>query len=892
VTARTDLDDRIERSPAPVQVRLAITRATDLHPDLRSRLMDDSALAEAFIAVTAASRWCIRALENDRGALDTLTALDSPVPVETTTVERLVTQTHRELIRIAARDLLGIDPLSTTTAHIAALARGVLATSVELAEVTGLAVIGMGKLGGVELNYSSDIDVMFVGDGEPTELDRGARQLMNIARNCFRVDANLRPEGRNGQLVRSLDSYEAYWDRWAQPWEFQALLKARYAAGDAVLGARFVDTAARWLWNRPFSTDDLRFVRALKQRSEEEVRKRGLADRDVKQGRGGIRDIEFSIQLLQLVHGHVDAALRSPNTLRAIDELASAGYVDEVDAEQLKEAYVFLRRVEHRLQLVDEQQVHTVPDDEAAVDHLARVLGFRDSRRASAATAFEQDLRQHMLAVRLIHERVYFRPLLEAFAGVESSLSPEAAVTRLEAFGFTDAKRTQAAVKELTRGLNRSSRLMQQLLPLLLDWLSASPDPDLGLLLLRNVLTGDQRIAQLLEAFRESPEIARRLCLIFGSSRLIGDLLIRNPDVIARLAGEERLQTRPRPELVQMAHTATVWRTDLADRQHALQRWTERNLIGVAARDLFDLADVEMVGADLTTLAEATLEAALEALAPAVPFAVIAMGRFGGAQLSYASDLDVVFVYDGTKPSHFEEAERVAKGLLRFLRGSTPAERIYDLDADLRPEGKQGTTARSVDGFVNYFNRWALVWERQAFIRARPAAGDIELGKHLLDELAPYVWRGLTAEERREIRRLKARIETERLPVGEDAEYHLKLGKGGLIDIEWTAQLLQLEHGVRTQSTIGALRELEHRSLIDSDDAERLCEGYGFLEHTRNRLFLVRSAPGDSLPTQPEELAWLARSLQTNAAELRDRYKRLTRRTRRVFEHLFYGKAS
>jgi len=341
---------------------------------------------------------------------------------------------------------------------------------------------------------------------------------------------------------------------------------------------------------------------------------------------------------------------------------------------------------------------------------------------------------------------------------------------------------------------------------------------------------------------------------------------------------------------VQMARTATEWRTDLADRQQALHRWTERNLIGIAARDLFDLADVEAVGADLTSLAEASLEAALEALEPGVPFAVIAMGRFGGAQLSYASDLDLVFAYDGDAPSHFEEAERVAKGLLRFMGGSTPAERIYDIDAGLRPEGKQGNMARSVNGFVHYFDRWALVWERQAFLRARPAAGDFELGKHLLDELAPFIWRdGLTAEEAREIRRIKARIETERLPVGEDAAYHLKLGKGGLSDIEWTAQLLQLQSGVPAQGTIGALRELERRALIESADAERLIEGYSFLEHTRNRLFLVRSAVGDSLPNQPEELQWLARSLQTNAADLRERYKRLTRRTRKVFERLFYG---
>jgi glutamate-ammonia-ligase adenylyltransferase len=226
------------------------------------------------------------------------------------------------------------------------------------------------------------------------------------------------------------------------------------------------------------------------------------------------------------------------------------------------------------------------------------------------------------------------------------------------------------------------------------------------------------------------------------------------------------------------------------------------------------------------------------------------------------------------------------------VSGSTPAERLYEIDANLRPEGKQGPMARSLDGFVQYFDRWALVWERQAWIRARPVAGDLDLGQRLLDALAPYVWgAGLTSADEREIRRLKARIENERIPTTEDAEYHLKLGKGSLSDIEWTTQLLQLEHGVVATGTVPALEELERRSLIDTDDARTLIDCYLFLERTRNRLFLVRSAPGDSLPTQREELTWLARSLGTTSTELRDQYKLYTRRARKVFERLFYGRA-
>ena len=352
--------------------------------------------------------------------------------------------------------------------------------------------------------------------------------------------------------------------------------------------------------------------------------------------------------MLQLVHGHADSDIRSPNTLLALQEMTAAGYVDPADAEQLVRAHAFLRTVEHRLQLVDEQQVHTIPDEPGAVERLARVMGYRDTADADASEALWHDLRRQELTVRGIHERVYFRPLLEAFASTEGALSPEAAVARLVAFGFTDARRTQAAVRELTRGLNRASRLMQQMLPLMLDWLSTSPDPDLGLLQLRNLLAGKQRHAALVEAFRESPQAAQRLCEVLGTSRLLGDTLAHNPDLVSRLPDPARLATPTRAALVNSASNAAAWRATSAERQDALRRWNDRNRFGVAARDLFGQADVSAVGHDLSTLGEAVVEVGLAGLDPQVPVAVIAMGRFGGAELSYGSDLDVIFVFDGS----------------------------------------------------------------------------------------------------------------------------------------------------------------------------------------------------------------------------------------------------
>jgi glutamate-ammonia-ligase adenylyltransferase len=843
--------------------------------------------ADAVAVIEAASRSLGALLATDDAAHDVLANVDErPTLAPDAGPDEVVRWKRLELLRIAARDLLGLDRLETTVALLAELAADVFGVACRIVDAGELAVIGMGKLGGRELNYASDVDVVFVGADERT-----ARAVVDVARRCFRVDLNLRPEGRNGALVRSVESYEAYWQRWAEPWEFQALLKARPVAGDESLGRAFAAAADVHLWERRFSADDIRAVRALKARTEADVTSRGAGrgEREIKRGPGGIRDIEFAVQLLQLVHGGADPELRSPSTLTALAELADAGYVERHDAERLADAYRFLRTVEHRLQLRDEQQVHELPDEPAMLDRLARVLGYVATGDTSAPDALLGDLRRTRTDVRSIHERIYFRPLLEAFAaGDATPLTAEAAERRLTAFGFTDAARTRQAVSELTRGLTRSSRMMQQLLPLLLDWLSASPDPDVGLLGLRNLAAGPQRSMELANAFRDSPEVARRLCLLLGTSRLVGSLLERNPDLIGSLASADELRLRSPAELVDGANASVRLRSDTPARQTALRRFTDREGLRIAAHDVLGLIDERAVGVGLSNLATAALETAVRLVAPELPFGVVAMGRLGGAELSYASDLDVLFVYDGSTAADFEHAERAATEVLRFLARPTPP--IYDVDPDLRPEGRQGPLARSLDGFRTYFDRWAQPWERLAMVRARPVAGDLDLGRRLVDTLAAYVWeQPLGDDERLEIRRIKARVERERIPTNEDPAFHLKLGRGSLADVEFCAQLLQLEHGVRATSTVGALDELAAAGHVADDDHAVLVEAYRFCERTRNRLFLVSGTATDSLPQQADRLATLARSLGTTGPELRDGYRRVTRRCRRVVERLFYG---
>jgi glutamate-ammonia-ligase adenylyltransferase len=843
-------------------------------------------------AVRTASRSLARLLDADASAASVLERLDEPVVVEADDVDELVHQKSHELLRIAARDLTGLDDLRTTARSLSDLGDAVLRRATTIAGAHDLVVVAMGKLGAREVNYASDLDVLFVGaEGAGyDQLEQQAQAVLQVASRCFRIDPDLRPEGRDGPLVRTLPSYRAWWDRWAQPWEFQALIKARPVAGPAVLQDATGMATRHEVWDRAFDADALRQIRSMKARAEAQVTRLGLQDRELKRGRGGIRDIEFAVQLLQLVHGGGDRSLRVPATLDALAALGDGGFVAVEDADALDDAYRFLRTVEHRLQLVDEQQVHAVPADRAARTALARTMRYRGTPDHDEVTAFDRDLARRRSTVRRIHEQLWFRPLLEAYASSTATpITDEAIAVRLAAFGFSEAERTRQAVEALTKGLSRSSRLMQQLLPLLLEWLSESPDPDLGLLGLRN-LTSGARANQLAIAFRDSADAARQCCYVLGTSRMLGEVLEREPDLVRRLADPGQLRTPPRAELADRATRAVAWRDELEHRQEAARRWHQRNLVGVAARDLLGVADIGEVGRDLTAIAEATLEAALASLDPQIVFVIVALGRLGGAELSYASDLDVVFAFEGDGAADRAEAERLASELLRFVTGDTPASRIYEVDAQLRPEGRQGPLARSLHGFTQYHERWAQTWERQAMTRARPVAGDLGFGRTLLGQLESFVWRPFTEDDEREVRRMKARIERERIPADQDPDFHLKLGRGSLSDIEWTAQLLQLRHGVRAAGTMAALRRLESEGHLSIDDAAVLTDAYRFCEVTRNRLFLVSGGDADALPRQPERLRVLARSLDTSANELREQHHRVTRRARQVVERLFYGR--
>ena len=918
-----EVNEAFERAADPTAARAYLTRLIGDHAALGGELATNPVVRDALVALSAASRSLSSAVLRDPSLLEPLRD-DEGFTHERALAEyrdsaaafiasaddgagALRRWKQRELLRIAARDLLGVADLPAVGRELAALAEECLGQAVDLvAPDARLGIIAMGKLGGRELNYASDVDVLFVHEGDGAVAERAARAVLTTMSEptaegiVFRTDADLRPEGRSGPLSRTLEAYSAYYERWAQPWEFQALLKARPVAGDDDLARRFSELVQPVVWPDVLDPDAVRSVRAMKARAEGEMHRRGLTDREVKRGRGGIRDIEFAVQLLQLVHGRHDPSVRSRTTLDALAQLAAGGYIEPDEATQLDDAYRFLRTVEHRLQLQDEQQTHTLPADLAARTRLARVLGYRDRGDETALDLFETDYRGYQNRVRSIHERLFFAPLLDTLAGA-GPLTAEAVEERLTAFGFLDVAHTRAALRELTQGFTRRSRIMQQLLPVILSWLSGTPDPDLGLLQLRRLAEGEVRSASLARTFRESPRAAERTCRVLGSSRLLGDALRRQPDFVETLGDDEALtHEKSRDDLVEEALGNLTWRSTADERRVGLRRFKRREMLRIAARDVLGFASIEDTECELAGLAEACVEAALRSLGPSLPFAVIGMGRLGGGELSYASDLDVLYVYDGKNAADFRAAEKIAEQLMSELGGITPEGQTFRVDANLRPEGKKGALARSLSGYEAYYERWAQTWEFQALLKARTVAGDATVSARFAALIEPFVYRApFPDDDVREVRRMKARIERERIPPSEDPRFHLKLGRGSLSDVEFTVQLLQLEHGarhpeIRVTSTTGALHQLRAVGLLDAGDADALEEAYRFCERARNARYLLTGRPGDALPTDGREATRLGRLLGYGPqpqAELRDDYRRVTRRARKVVERVFYGRA-
>ena len=888
---------------------------------------------------------------------------------------------RRRVLHLAARDLTGAATVDEAGAELADIAAAVVETALAIsrselpadAAPCRLAVIAMGKCGGRELNYASDVDVIFVAEptgagSDDAALRTATRLAAGLIQVCerstpegsiFPVDPNLRPEGRDGPLVRTLASHQAYYDRWAKTWEFQALLKARPIAGDMALGQKYASAVAPLVWQAAQRENFVEDVQAMRRRVVSTLPK-NMAGRELKLGPGGLRDIEFAVQLLQLVHGRTDERLRVPATLPALAALAAGGYVGRADAEDLAAAYRFLRQTEHLLQLFQLRRTHTLPEDPAVLRRLSRAMRLSDIPNGPGVPAeesFTEAWRKHARQVRRLHEKLFYRPLLEAVARLPSEaarLTPEAARARLEALGYTDPAGALRHIEALTTGVRRRAAIQRTLLPVLLEWFADAAEPDQGLLAFRQVSEALGETPWFLRLLRDETKAAERIAYVLASSRYATGLLLRAPEAVAIFADDAELVPRGvGPLRSEMMAAAKRHEADAEQAAVAVRSVRRRELLRVAAADALGLADLTGVGEALTAITTATLEAVLAAAVSKVElemrrplptrFAVIAMGRYGGHESGYGSDADVIFVHDpvpgldaaGDRAAS-DAAQAVGAELRRLLQIPAPDPPLL-VDADLRPEGRQGPLVRSLAACRAYYERRAAPWESQALLRAEFAVGDAALGAEFmaLADQHRYPAGGIGERAVREIRRIKARVEAERIPRGADRALHVKLGPGGLSDVEWTVQLIQLLHGhtvpkLRTTRTLDALDAAVDAGLVEAADAAALRASWELAGRIRNAIMLVRGRPGDTLPARHDELTAVARLLgykglaapgasggqsgnggfaapsapspggapggalpaawgDTPAQALEQDYRRTARHARAVMDRLFYG---
>ncbi|WP_284226019.1 bifunctional [glutamine synthetase] adenylyltransferase/[glutamine synthetase]-adenylyl-L-tyrosine phosphorylase [Mycobacterium antarcticum] len=820
-------------------------------------------------------------------------------------------------------------PFPTVGEHLADLADAALGAALIVATRTvckdgkdgapphpRLAVIAMGKSGARELNYVSDVDVIFVAEQADPITTRVAGEMMRFAGDAFfEVDAALRPEGKQGQLVRTLESHVAYYERWAKTWEFQALLKARPAVGDRALGEQYMAALKPMVWAASEREDFVSEVQAMRRRVEELV-PAGVRAREIKLGTGGLRDVEFAVQLLQLVHGRNDESLQVTSTVDAIAALGAGGYIGRDDAANLTASYEFLRLLEHRLQLQRLKRTHMLPepDDDEAMRWLARAAHMRPDGQHDAIGVLREELKRQSLRVSRLHAKLFYQPLLESVEGAvdfSPSMSSAAAERQLAALGYEGPQSALTHLAALTGSSGRRGRVQQVLLPTLLDWLSDTPDPDAGLLAYRRIseALADQR--WFLASLRDEGAVAKRLMRVLGISAFVPELLMRAPEVILQYAdgpaGPKLLEVEP--DGLAKALVASAGRQDEPLRAIAAARTLRRReLARVASADLLGMLEVTDVCRALTSVWVAVLQAALDVVmrantpagGPLARIAVIGMGRLGGGELGYGSDADVMFVCEPV--GDVEESAAVKWSVtiaeqVRALLGTPSADPPLEVDINLRPEGRSGPLVRTLGSYAVYYARFAHTWEVQALLRAHCVAGDRDLGHRflLMVDKTRYPPGGVSPDAVREIRRLKARIDAERLPRGADPNTHTKLGRGGLADVEWTVQLLQLRYAHRipalhSTSTLDTLDAIGAAELIAEGDVDLLRHAWLTATRARNALVLVRGKPTDQLPGPGRQLNAVAAAAgwpNSDGSEFLDNYLRVTRRAKTVVRRVF-----
>ncbi|HSF57065.1 MAG TPA: bifunctional [glutamate--ammonia ligase]-adenylyl-L-tyrosine phosphorylase/[glutamate--ammonia-ligase] adenylyltransferase, partial [Candidatus Binatia bacterium] len=852
---------------------------------------------------------------------------------------------QREYLRIGARDLLPKITMEETVRELSALAEASLEAAyrfsraevekdfgtLSLPEKQGrnrFVILGMGKLGGGELNFSSDIDVIFLYENDEGESSGGPKgkttprefftqigkkiiQAMGQVTEdgfVFRIDLRLRPMGASGPLVQSASSAMVYYESWGQCWERSTLIKARPVGGDRELGAEFLKEIEPFIYRRYLDYTTVDELRHMKLRIENELLDAQGKERNIKLGWGGIREIEFFTQALQLVNGGYEPQIREPSTLGALEQLARHRFISRHDKDRLSAAYRFLRQVEHKVQMFQEAHAHSIPQGNDEETALARRLGYTRLGKRGERDRFWQDHRAHTRAVRNIFDRLFY--------GAQKEITDEGAsrvgtiwndldrhdliIQELENAGFADPPKAYANLLAIRDGevyappSPRRLKVMRMLGPALINEIAKSSAPDRSLF---NLSQFSHRIGGrtgFLTLLTENPETMRLLIRLFADSQFLTDLFLNRPELIDTLIRVDLTRIeKTRHEMLAELQAAVSQPGDLEDKLNALRRHKTEEFIRIGLHDLGGAVQLERVLKQLSDLAAACLQCALQLTSaelqekfgpiPNAKFAILGMGKMGGRELDYNSDLDLVFIYNASEDVQSQGGSqgklaahdfyvRVGQKLITYLSAPTEEGIAYKIDMQLRPSGKSGPLVSSLEGFREYHKTSSLLWERQALIKARFVAGDPQLGKEIEKIAESFAYgRGLDREGVGEIHHLRMRMERE-LAGEDETRFNLKKGRGGLVDIEFLTQMLQLAHGfrypkLRRRETLRALEALRDHKILKQTEYQLLSEGYLFLRRLDHRLRLERDQTIDAFEREPERLEGIAQALGYNGSK-------------------------
>jgi len=886
---------------------------------------------------------------------------------------------YRQILRIGGRDLCGLADFEQTGRELADLASACLQRAYEVCDQllrnefgaplldteegacpleAEFTIFGMGKLGGRELNFSSDIDLIYFYSSErgrtagPPDRPGGKRISLHqyfcklgemIGRALgqvtsdgfvFRVDLNLRPEGSRGELATPRRGAEAYYESWGQSWERTALLKARPVAGSLPLGQQLLKGLEPFIYRRYLDFAMVEDMKGMKQRIDQSLARKQEAETNLKLGRGGIREIEFFIQALQVVHAGKNPRLRVRNSLQSLDRLLEEGLIPEQDHRTLREAYIFLRNAEHRIQMVQEGQTHSLPARPEELRALARRCGFRDG------DAFLSELKRHRDAVAELFHSLFYTSEEELETGLRPEIAilldeesdPDLVKDLLEEKGIRNPDGAYEILQVLRHGpphnpmSPRSRRQLDKLAPLLLQAVLDSPEPDMALGNLESFVVALRARATFFSLLAQNPEVIARLVNLFATSQFLSRIFIQSPQVLDSLVSSDSVVG-----VKEVDNFRADLRTQLdmvehyEDQLDALRRFRKEEMLRIALNDMHGQALQGQTARQLSDLAESCLEAAVglarKELLPRfglpfteegeeADFAILGMGKLGGRELNYHSDLDLIFIYqgdgetravEGTDPERFrgqnnrEYFARLAQRIISVLTLVTREGKVYEIDARLRPSGNQGPLVTSLAAFERYHQESAQLWERQALTKARAMSGRPELVEKISALVAKIAYlQPLPENAAAEIRRLRQRMEKEIAREG-SGHFNIKTGRGGMVDVEFLTQFLQLKYGaqhpeLRCQSTLEALRSLAACSLLTDTEHQLLSSGYKFLRRLENRLRLVHDQSINELSNEPRYLRKLARRLgypekpkKPEAAFLED-YRAVTGNIRNIFE--------